>query len=61
MSKKHYVVWKGVKTGIFDNWSETKAQIDGRSDAQYMGFASKDEADQAFASTYTRALMKRSF
>ena len=60
MSKKHYVVWKGVKTGVFDNWSETKAQIDGRSDAQYMGFPSKEEADQAFASTYTRALMKRS-
>jgi len=60
MSKKHYVVWKGVKTGVFASWSEAKAQIDGRSDAQYMGFPSKEEADQAFASTYTRALMKRS-
>lgn len=60
MSKKHYVVWKGIKTGIFDNWPEAKSQIDGRADAQYMGFPSKEEAEQAFASTYTRALMKRS-
>lgn len=60
MSKKHYVVWKGVTTGIFDNWPQTKAQIDGRSDAQYMGFSSKEEAVAAFATSYTRALMKRS-
>lgn len=60
MSKKHYVVWKGATTGIFDSWPEAKAQIDGRSDAQYMGFASLDEAQAAFKSTYTKALMKRS-
>ncbi len=60
MSKKHYVVWKGVKTGIFDSWPQAKAQIDGRSDAQYMGFSSLEEAQAAFNSTYTKALMKRS-
>ena len=60
MSKKYYVVWKGVKTGVFSVWSEVKANIDGRSDAQYMGFPSEQEARQAFASTYTKALMKRS-
>ena len=60
MSKKHYVVWKGAKTGIFDSWPEAKAQIDGRSDAQYMGFGSLEEAQAAFKSTYTKALMKRS-
>lgn len=60
MSKKYYVVWKGAKTGIFDSWPEAKAQIDGRSDAQYMGFPSLQEAQQAFQSTYTKALMKRS-
>lgn len=60
MSKKYYVIWKGAKTGIFDSWPEAKAQIDGRSDAQYMGFPSLQEAEQAFQATYTKALMKRS-
>lgn len=60
MSKKHYVIWKGLKPGIYDNWNEAKAQVEGRNDAQYMGFPSLEEAQQAYASTYTRALMKRS-
>lgn len=60
MSKKHYVVWKGLETGVFDNWSKVKSLIDGRSDAQYMGFESQEAAQLAFKDTYTRALMKRS-
>jgi len=60
MSKKFYVVWKGAKTGIFTSWPEAKALIDGRSDAQYMGFPSLAEAEAAFAESYTKALMKRS-
>ena len=60
MSKKYYVIWKGAKTGIFQNWPEVKSYIDGRSDAQYMGFPSKQEAEQAFQSSYTKALMQRS-
>lgn len=60
MSKKHYVVWKGAKTGVFDNWATVKAVTAGRPDAQFMGFPSKVEAEQAFQSTYSKALMKRS-
>ncbi|MCG7530695.1 ribonuclease H family protein [Psychrobium sp. MM17-31] len=60
MSKKHYVVWKGLKTGVFDSWPEVKSYIDGQADAQYMGFASKQLAEEAFKDNYTRALMKRS-
>jgi ribonuclease HI len=60
MSNKYYVVWKGAKTGVFDAWPKAKAQIDGRSDAQYMGFATKQQAMLAFESTYTKALMQRS-
>lgn len=60
MSKKHYVVWKGLKTGIFNSWPDVKNYIDGQADAQYMGFASKELAEEAFKDTYTRALMKRS-
>lgn len=60
MSKKFYVIWKGDKTGIFTTWPEVQQHTAGRSDAQYMGFESKSSAEQAFASTYTKALMQRS-
>ena len=60
MSKKFYVVWKGAKTGIFTTWAEVQSHTQGRSDAQFMGFTTKKEAEDAFASTYTKALMKRS-
>ena len=60
MSKKFYVVWKGAKTGVFSTWSEVQSHTQGRSDAQFMGFPSQSEAQAAFASTYTKALMKRS-
>lgn len=60
MSKKFYVVWKGAKTGVFSTWGEVQNHTQGRSDAQFMGFPTKAEAEAAFASTYTKALMKRS-
>mgnify|MGYP003573978575 CR=1 FL=1 len=60
MSKKFYVVWKGAKTGVFSSWSEVQSYTSGRRDAQFMGFPSKSEAEAAYASTYTKALMKRS-
>lgn len=60
MSKKFYVVWKGAKTGVFSAWSDVQSHTQGRSDAQFMGFPSEAEAKAAFASTYTKALMKRS-
>jgi len=60
MSKKYYVVWKGAQTGVFDTWTTVQALTAGRSDAQFMGFPSKVEAENAFQSTYTKALMNRS-
>ena len=60
MSKKFYVIWKGAKTGVFSTWAEVQNHTQGRSDAQFMGFPSKADAESAFASTYTKALMKRS-
>lgn len=60
MSKKYYVIWKGTKTGVFSSWPEVQSYTQGRSDAQFMGFTSKAEAEKAFASTYTKALMQRS-
>jgi ribonuclease HI len=47
--KKHYVVWKGKKTGIFDNWKECEAQIRGVEGAVYKSFPGLEEARRAFA------------
>ena len=60
MAKKHYVIWKGKQTGIFDNWTTVQSLVAGMNSAQYMGFASKAEAEAAYKETYTKALMKRS-
>ncbi|MBA6338886.1 MULTISPECIES: ribonuclease H family protein [unclassified Colwellia] len=60
MSKKYYVVWKGSKTGVFDNWTTVQSVTSGRADAQFMGFPSQVEAEAAFKSTYTKALTQRS-
>jgi len=60
MSKKYYVVWKGAKTGVFDNWTTVQSITSGRPDAQFMGFPSQAEAQAAFQSTYTKALTQRS-
>lgn len=60
MAKKYYVVWKGAKTGVFEQWNDVKSYTQGRADAQYMGFESKAEAELAFQSTYTKALTQRS-
>lgn len=47
-AKKYYAVKKGKITGVFDNWAECKASVDGYSGAAYKGFASLEEA-QAYA------------
>ena len=47
---KYYVVWKGRKTGIFDNWEECSAQIHGYHGAVYKSFKTKELAELAFNS-----------
>ncbi len=34
-TKKYYVVWKGITPGVYDNWNECKAQVDGQDGAKY--------------------------
>lgn len=43
-AKKYYAVKKGKVTGIFTEWAECKASVDGFPGAEYKGFASKEEA-----------------
>lgn len=46
--KKHYVVWVGRTTGIFDNWADTERQIKGFSGALFQGYKTIEEATVAF-------------
>lgn len=51
-NKKFYVVWKGKKPGIYDNWKDCKAVITGYNNAQYKSFSSFKEAQKAFNHPY---------
>jgi ribonuclease HI len=48
MAKKFYVVWRGVKTGVFQDWPTTHALVDGFAGAQYKSFPTLSEAEAAF-------------
>ena len=49
---KYYVVWKGVKPGIYDNWKECEQQVKGVKGAVYKSFKTREEAEKAFNSDY---------
>ncbi|GAB1416502.1 ribonuclease H family protein [Paludibacter sp.] len=48
----YYVVWDGVKPGIYKSWDECKLQIHGYVDAKYKGFKTLEEAQKTFNSNY---------
>lgn len=48
---KYYVVWVGQNPGVYDNWTDTQAQIKGFPNARYKSFKTKDEALLAFRSS----------
>ena len=49
MAKKNfYVVWEGLKPGIYKTWDECKAMTQGYPGAKFMGFATLPEAQQAY-------------
>jgi ribonuclease HI len=58
-TQKYYVVWKGRKPGIYDNWDECKAQVDGFFDAKYKSFATRQLAEQAHAQAYSAHIPDR--
>ena len=49
---KYYVVWKGKRPGIYKSWEECKAEIEGVKGAQYKGFTTLAEAEEAFENNY---------
>jgi len=50
LKKKFYVVWKGLKPGIYDNWNECEKQIKGFEGALYKSFETYTDAEKAFIS-----------
>ena len=49
---KFYVVWKGLKTGVFDTWDECQAQVAGYSGAKFKAFSTREAAQEAFEQDY---------
>lgn len=57
--QKYYVVWEGITPGIYDSWTDCQLQIKGYTGAIFKSFASKEEADRAFASSPFQYLGKK--
>jgi ribonuclease HI len=53
MSKKqkYYVVWNGVRPGIYGSWTDCRLQIEGFEGALYKSFDREEEAGVAFQSS----------
>ncbi|MCH5239265.1 MAG: ribonuclease H family protein [Muribaculaceae bacterium] len=45
---KYYVVFRGHNPGVYDDWEEVKEQVTGFSGALYKGYASSEEAAEAY-------------
>jgi len=58
--KKYYVVWNGVNPGIYDDWTETKLQVQGYEGAKYKSFDTHEEAVEALEKGYFEYLKKAS-
>jgi ribonuclease HI len=50
--KKFYVVWEGIKPGVYDNWDDASLQVQGVNGAKYKSFGSKADAEKAFRGNY---------
>lgn len=60
MSKqKFYVVWKGKQPGIYHNWNDCKAQVDGFPAAAYKAFPTMMEAEIAFNEHFAKHIYKK--
>lgn len=62
MSKKkaaYYVVWQGKAPGIYDNWEACEEQVKGVA-ARYKGFASRAEAEAAYAQPAENFIIRKS-
>ncbi len=49
---KYYTVWKGLESGVFNNWEACQKQIKGHEGAQYKSFETRNEAEDALKQSY---------
>jgi ribonuclease HI len=54
--QKFYVVWNGVKPGIYKTWRECELQIKGFQDARYKSFKTLAEAEHAYQNGYIKSI-----
>lgn len=52
--QKYYVVWQGVKPGIYTTWETAQRQINNFPNALYKSFPTKEEAEDAFRHGYVK-------
>jgi len=57
--KKFYVVWKGIKPGVYDSWKECEAQIRGFEGAIYKSFPGQEDARRAFAGNWREYISRK--
>ncbi len=57
--QKFYVVWKGKTPGIYTNWDDCKAQVDGFTAAAYKAFPTQMEAELAFKDRFDKHVFKK--
>ncbi len=50
--QKYYVVWRGIRPGIYNSWDECKQQVMGFEGAQYKSFTDIEEAKRALSKSY---------
>lgn len=53
--RKWYVVWEGHHPGVYDNWAECKAQVNGYTGCKYRSYPNPQEAQEAFEAGYYNA------
>jgi ribonuclease HI len=51
-TKKYYVVWEGVKPGIYESWNDCQLNIKGYPNAKYKAFPTLQAAQEAFKGNY---------
>lgn len=56
--QKYYVVWSGIKPGIYSSWEKCQEQIIGFPGPKYMSFSNLGEAEYAFQRKYEDFVQK---
>lgn len=46
--QKYYVVWSGIKPGVYPTWTECEAQVKGVKGARFKSFQTESEAHDAY-------------